>query len=508
MPLDTGQAAGDELVRWLAELDQGRYAMAIEAYENNAPPVTSALTDIWRAEVALYLDRLDDAAGYAANLESELAPHLRAASATGNLARRRQLICAEILYYQSDYLAARDLIRPITEYAENAGDAHAQIRAWLDLGRVSRRQGHDTLALRKLGIAAELARDYGNLWFDGVIELNEGLCLYRLNDVSAAERALTRALGLLRETENLRCAAVCANALGRALADLGREEEALAHITEAEKIAARLGIVSDALRGGVDAAWALTTLGRHTEAERKLVDLLGEARAGADAAAELASLKLLTLVQIGQGKPEEAERTAEEVTRLAESGGTETDAFDALLLAARARAHKEGAIEDLKALVARADQASSERHRLEARIYLAEALASVSPIEAKAAASDARALPALSAPGWLLTILERVEHDLSRAPIRFESEVTLVIDTSTAMPHLKQAREAVERFLYERAMSLTKGNASAAGRLLGASPFQMHCLGRVLRGEAPRPSRGDGETKRKYERRRSRKLHQ
>ena len=33
------------------------------------------------------------------------------------------------------------------------------------------------------------------------------------------------------------------------------------------------------------------------------------------------------------------------------------------------------------------------------------------------------------------------------------------------------------------------GNASAAGRLIGESRYQMHHLGRILRGEAPRPSR-------------------
>ena len=39
------------------------------------------------------------------------------------------------------------------------------------------------------------------------------------------------------------------------------------------------------------------------------------------------------------------------------------------------------------------------------------------------------------------------------------------------------------------AFTATNGNASAAGRLIGESRYQMHHLGRILQGLAPRPSR-------------------
>ena len=106
----------------------------------------------------------------------------------------------------------------------------------------------------------------------------------------------------------------------------------------------------------------------------------------------------------------------------------------------------------------------------------------------------------------LTTELEGVEDLLARAPIRVDERDRLIVDTSLSWPTIKAAREATERFIYDRAMAATGGNASAAGRLIGESRYQMHHLGRILRGEAPRPSRSkDPEAKlRKPVRRRSR----
>lgn len=511
MPMETGKVAGDELVRRLEELDQGRYEKAIEAFEAEQAPVEGGLADLWRAEIACYLDRLDSAAGFANNLKTTLDPHLRSPDQLGCFARRRRLILAEILYSDGDYTNAWDLARPVAEYAETTGDTYAQMRAWYALGCISLRCSQLSSARRQLGIAGEIAREQGAHWFEGLIEYNQGILLYALGDVAGATHALTRALGLLRETENLRHTAICANFYAGLLGDLGRNEEALEVVSNLERVAVRLGIVSDMLQIGSNAAWMLMTLGLNAEAERRLVELLAWARSLADGRAELRALKMLATVQINQGRADEAELTAEEVSRLASSGGTAADCFDALLLVARARAcaGREGAVTELRHFLARADLEGSDFHRAEARIYLAEALLGHAPVEAKAAAAEARQYQILATSGWLLKTLERIEHDLECAPIRFESEVTLVIDTSLNMPSLKQAREAVERFLFERAMETTNGNASAAGRLLGASPFQMHCLGRVLRGESPRPGRGEGpEAKRTYKRRRSRNLHQ
>ena len=55
------------------------------------------------------------------------------------------------------------------------------------------------------------------------------------------------------------------------------------------------------------------------------------------------------------------------------------------------------------------------------------------------------------------------------------------------------------------AMDRSGGNASAAGRLIGESPYQMFCLLRYHKGESPRPSRSTGASPEKSVRKRARR---
>jgi hypothetical protein len=147
------------------------------------------------------------------------------------------------------------------------------------------------------------------------------------------------------------------------------------------------------------------------------------------------------------------------------------------------------AAEELRAVLDEVDASGDEAQRAEARVYLAEALVLESPIEAAELLADARRLPVVEATPWLAFELERVERDRLRAPIRINPDGTLVVDTRLGWPKLKQARESLERYLLERSLAETNGNAAAAGRLIGETRYQMHYLKRIFERGEGRPSR-------------------
>jgi hypothetical protein len=165
--------------------------------------------------------------------------------------------------------------------------------------------------------------------------------------------------------------------------------------------------------------------------------------------------------------------------------------LDARLLDARAksRAGREGAADDLKALLADVDRSGSEHQRAEARIYLAEACIFSEPVDAERLIAEARRLPIVASTEWLRTEMERVERERLGAPVRVAPDGTLVVDIRSGWPTMKQARDALERYLVTRALTASNGNGAAAGRLIGETRYQMHYLKRIFERGEGRPSR-------------------
>ncbi|MGB5038707.1 MAG: hypothetical protein WBQ66_19015 [Blastocatellia bacterium] len=491
----------------LAALDHGRFAEAIVTFEVEGAPVSGLLGQLWRAEVALYLDRLDTAAELVEALGRELDELVAEEGSLGTLARRKLLIRAEIAHFRGDLGLARDLATQAAKCALLADDSASQIRAFIDLGRVARNRGEYSTALAHLATISELAKEQGTEFSLGLVKYYEGTTLMHTGRIEDARVALEQALSLLRSSENLRYAGMAYGVLGSSLCDLDRSEEGVAMLEEAERISADLGIARDMMPVANNIARAMLVLGRPAEAERRLVDLIGWERATSDSITELDTLNMLAVAQIEQRKFQEARASAEELVRLAATQGSKSSELDGEIQLARisAKCRESEAVENLRALVRRVDQSGSEFQQLEARIYLAEALVVSSTVEAKSLSAEVEGLSVFKTAAWLKPILDRVNSDLERVPIRVDGDA-LVIDSRLGFPTLRDAREAVERFLFERSMRETNGNASAAGRLIGASPFQMHCLGRALQGLPTRPGRNP-DPDAPVSRRRPRKLH-
>src|SRR5205085_2471 len=105
------------------------------------------------------------------------------------------------------------------------------------------------------------------------------------------------------------------------------------------------------------------------------------------------------------------------------------------------------------------------------------------PVRARALVCEAAAFPFARESAWLTAELERLEHDLEYAPIRFGPKGELIIDVSDSFPTLAQAREATDRYVLGEAIARSGGNIAAAGRLVGESRYNAWYMWKVISGE-------------------------
>jgi tetratricopeptide (TPR) repeat protein len=474
----------------LAPLDRGNFAEAVRQFgEQQAPGADQDLgSRVWYAEVALYTGKLDDAVAAVAEIERDLEAHVAEAGELGDLMRRSRLVAAEAALARGDVETAERKASSVADAALVAGDTFGGMRARYDLGRVAGQKNEFALPLERLAAASRLAEESGNEYYQGLIAHKRGEFLEELGEVGAAERRFIEAVDLLARTESSRDRALAQVSYGRLLADSGRFDEAINLLEVAAPHPGAAATVAPLAK-------SLLGLGRFDHAAARAEELLAIVRSAGDRAGELEALRLLTHAELGRGNVEAAEKTATAAASAAAEVGSASDAVEMRLLAGRvrARAGREDAADELRAVLDEVDRAGDGGRRAEARIFLAEALVEENPIEAFRLLREARALPVVESEPWLKQELERVDEERLRAPVRIADDGSLVIDTTSGWPKLKQARESLERYLLERSLEETRGNAAAAGRLIGETRSQMHYLRRIFERGEGRPSRAKGE---------------
>jgi hypothetical protein len=169
------------------------------------------------------------------------------------------------------------------------------------------------------------------------------------------------------------------------------------------------------------------------------------------------------------------------------------DVFDAELLLQRALTRLGGDrkydIAKMRTLRERAERSGTDIQRLAAAVFLSQLVVDDNPYEARQLCLAARKLPIFAASGWLKLELERVEHDLDNAPVTIDAAGRFVIDLSKGWPNRRKVMDVVDEYLFRYSVSECGGNLSAAGRLIGETPFTMFAMKRAVQGQLVRPSR-------------------
>ena len=478
----------------LEGIDRGDWQKAFD-YVNSAPATPTGVFDtLIRIEMAIYLDDHDTVQNLLSGLSgSDL--WLDDSGDSGRIARRLRLLMVEDACFIGNLDEADRLVRPLVESARFVEDRQSELRAYYDMARIARHRANWMLAIERLEQARELAREIGNICYEGRIAYTLGYCWYSQNRLDRAEPLLQSALDLLRRSENLRYRATVETFYGCILCDQGELKAALDLLQFAEETVARLNIIGDMIMARMNTARTLLSLGRFEEAERLLMEILIWERRPEHTPMELITLRLLAISQCVRGRATDALRSAIEAQQLASIKGNDLDRFEARLLVSRSKAllNDPVAANELEALVVEADSDGTPYQQAEARIYLAQALLSSDPTRANALLKDVRTRQVVSDFYWLQCEIELLNGVSSHVPVRVDDEDRLVMDARSGWADLKSAREATELYWFKRALDETDGNISAASRLLGLTRNEGYYLHRlVIVGEPARPSRRKG----------------
>ena len=469
----------------LTALDHGAYRDAITRYESSEP-TDDPVETIWRAEIALYLERLDDVRTELERLEGPL---------DRDLATRAEIIRAECAFLDRALDEAKELITPIVQATWESGDDQSYLRALTLTGRIELRRDNLTLALENLEEPRRLASLLGNDYYAGFVGHCRALAHLRLGDLRRASQTIGEALPLLQKSESGRWEATCRNLHGLLLLELGRYDEALVEFEYAEHASLELGVVSESLFARNNAAFVLLHLGRHDEVIERLRDLLDWERATSHIYAEIYGLMMLAMTFVELGRYGEAERSAQEVIQLGRLANAPSYEMDGELLRnwAAAKSGRPEAAEALEQMIAGCDATGSPVQRVEVRLYMADALAHSKPDVAAIYCAEARQIPSSDEVPRLRALLHRIERALAEGPVRIGPHGELIFDPRHGYPDYDAAVEALKRFLVFGAVKASEGNRSEAARKLNLTRSRLHDIWHQLNGEPVRPRRTDGD---------------
>jgi tetratricopeptide (TPR) repeat protein len=472
-------------VSLLAALDSGAYREAIARFESSTPG-TDPVETLWRADVALYLDRLDDARAELDRLGDVY---------DRDLANRAQTLRAELAFWEKSLDEARELVTPVIQSTWEAGDHQGHLRATLLRARTELRRGNFVEALERLKEPQRLATVIGNDFYAGIIAHCRAYAHYYLGELKQAGHAFAEALHLLKKTESLRWDMTCRTLHAGFLSDIGRYEEALSELEFCERVALEIGLVGAALYARNNAALTLFTLGRYDEVVARLRDLLTWERATQHIFAETLGLHLLAMALGELGKFDEAEHAAVESAQLARLANNESTAFESEVIAhwAAGRAGRPEAFAEMRRLIAVADETGSDLQRCESRLYAADIVATSHPDIAATLCREAQAFPEAHDLVRIKRLVGRVEQGYSTGPVRIGVGGELILDLDKGWPDYDAAVETVKRFLVFEAVRRSNGNRSEAARKLNLTRSRLHDVWHQLHGESPRPRRTEAD---------------
>jgi tetratricopeptide (TPR) repeat protein len=468
-------------VSLLAALDQGAYRDAIARFETSQP-TDDAVETIWRAEVMLYLERLDEARAELDRLGTLF---------DRDLTNRIQTIRAEVAFWDKAIDEARELISPVIQSTWEAGDLQGHLRATLLRGRCELRQGKAAEALDLLKEPRRLATVLGNDYYAGIIAHCRAFGYYYLGEYKQTGHAFAEALHLLKRSEGLRWETSCRILYATYLAEVGRYEDSLAECDHCERASMELGLVKDALLARNSAAGTLFMLKRYDEVVARLEDLLDWERTTQHVYVETRGLITLAAALGELGRFEEAERAASEAVQLARLCGHDLARLDAEIAQtwAAGRMQRPDSASAMERIVEIADADGNEMQKCEARLYAADVLRATKPDVARRYCDEALAFKAVEESAHVRNLFVRVERSLADGPIRLGIKGELIIDPSCGWPEYDQAVETLKRFLVLGAVSQSEGNRAEAARKLGLTRSRLHDLWRQVHGEPPRPLR-------------------
>jgi tetratricopeptide (TPR) repeat protein len=457
-------------------IDSGQFLVAEEIFSERR--TDDPMEMVIRSEVALYFDRIDDAAA----LLEEVSPRVTDISVAARLSRAK----GRLALVRGDDATAASQLQTAYHFYVFLNDSFGISKSLLNLARLALQRGDLEDAATKLEAAQGGVRGRTSKrteYLRGLIASEQACLSTDRGEIEQAAEFYTEAMRLLKANERGRY-------YGRALigmADLkcaaGDFQDSLEIYKEADTVFERYDLKNEVATSQLKLAQALIRLKRYERAE-KLAEESRDLRRG-DPAGESAALAALVTIALQQNELVEAATRATSAVEMAEqcqssphctlARGRARIALGQVRLAERDFKGAADVLSEAAELAHNSNGSSASRRlELEAVIYLAEAFHSTDTRAGRAELTRVSDILNNIEDAWLSDEFNRVSAKYEEQ-IVFTEDNRLVFD-GNQLPRWQEAKKTLEGFLLRNALRQTNNSLTRAARKLGVSKVHVHNL--------------------------------
>lgn len=452
-------------------IDSGQFLAAEEIFSERR--TNEPMEMVIRSEVAMYFDRLEDAAV----LLEEVAPRI----ADIGVAARFSLTKGRLALWRGDAQQAETQLQSAYHFYLFLNDSFGISQALLNLARFARRGGQIEEAAAQLEAAQNGIKGRTGKrteYLRGVISTEQAAAAADRGEIEQASEMYSEAMRLLKNYEKGRFYARALVGMADLKCALGNFQDSLEIYKEAVTVLERYDLKRDLAETKLKLARALIRLQRLERAE-KLAEESRELRQG-DPAGESDAIAVLVLVALQKTELEGASERAHAAVELSDqSSSTESRvrariALGHVKLAEREFKEATDAFGAAGELARGTVGAPARRLELEATVYLAEAFHN----------TDTRAgRTELVRASELLNQVEDafLGDEFNRVSAKYEEQIVFTEDNrlvfdGNQLPRWQEAKRTLEGFLLRNALRQTNNSLTRAARKLGVSKVHVHNL--------------------------------
>jgi tetratricopeptide (TPR) repeat protein len=453
-------------------IDSGQFLTAEEIFSERR--TDDPMEMVVRAEVAMFFDRLEEAAALLDQVATRIAEI--------GVAARFSLTKGRLALGRDDLAQADMQLQTAYHFYVFQNDSFGTSKSLLSLAGLSRERGELQDAASKLetALAALKGRTSKRTeYLRGLIAAEQAAVAADSGEIERAKEYYADASRLLKATEKGRFYARSIVGMADLKCALGDFQDSLEIYKEANTVFERYDIKKDLAESQLKLASALIRLKRFERAE-KLAEESRELRRG-DAEGESMALDLLAMASLQQNELDKAISQAAEAVELADRSNRAQARARARLALGHARlAEREfkqaaDALRDAAELARNSNgSADNRRLELEAVIYLAEAYHNIDTRAGRAELTRASELLNNLEDAWLGDEFNRVSTKYEEQ-IVFTDDNRLVFD-GNQLPRWQEAKRTLEGFLLRNALRQTNNSLTRAARKLGVSKVHVHNL--------------------------------
>lgn len=452
-------------------IDSGQFLTAEEIFSERR--TNDPMEMVIRSEVAMYFDRLDDAAA----LLEEVAPRIEDIK----VAARFSLTKGRLALWRGEDQQAETQLQSAYHFYLFLNDSFGISRALLNLARLARGRGEMEDAAAKIdaaqsGITGRTSKR--SEYLRGIISTDQAAVAADRGEIERATEMYSEAIRLLKNSERGRFYARALVGIADLKCAHGEVQESLEIYKEANTVLERYDLRRDLAESHLKLARALIRLKRLERAE-KLAEESRQLRRG-DPAGESAAMATLALIALERGDLEEGAKRAQAAVEGSDQAGSVETRVRALLAMGHVKLAEREFKDATEALgnaaeLARASVGTSARRlELEATIYLAEVFHNTDTRAGRTELVRASELLKEIQDAWLGEESNRVSAKYEEQ-IVFTDDNRLVFD-GNQLPRWQEAKRTLEGFLLRNALRQTNNSLTRAARKLGVSKVHVHNL--------------------------------